>query len=716
MVSTFFGLNIASSGLRAANAALNTTGNNISNVNTEGYSRQTVDTAPSDALRTFTRYGSAGAGVDTLAIERVRDQFYDNRFRQNETLLGEYELKNYFNNNIQTYLKDDGDTGFSSLFDKMQAALQTAMKNSGSNTTVTTYVSQVQAVTEYFNGMYQSLQREQADANDELKIRVSKINSIAQELATINQRINQIEMTGTTANELRDKRDKMIDELSKIVSVETRETDVIDDSQPDRKTGATRFEVYIAGGQSLVDAAEYKQLLCVARSGDDKVNQNDVEGLYDVRWIHSNFDPKNPAYIGDFDLGNPHIGGELGGIVAMRDGNNGQDFHGYVNYVDYENRLVTVRTDEFEDYLKSLDKCTLPESGQITVDNTRYQYDSWAYREIRDEKDQAVGWEYVFHLKSDVTDGTMYDTGLPVEANEMKTCGYAQVGPDIEYQGIPYYLQQMNEFARLYSGEVNDILHSGYPAKRQENGISLLTGNRNTGSTRENPQYSDDEVMLEMYKYDADGNKIIDSVTNRPVCGANKVEIEIDDLRTALANKTITQDEFNKLVRERSDANDPSKAASYAALTAAEFNDLKEIKGQMRLTAGNFTVSSSIKADTSLLATRLDKTEGLDECRALDAIYKMSSTKEIFRGATSGEFLDKVLGDVALNASNTQTNEDTYASLRTTIENQRQSVMGVDEDEEAANLVKYQNSYTLASKMIQTLTEIYDRLINQTGV
>ena len=48
--------------------------------------------------------------------------------------------------------------------------------------------------------MYQSLQREQADANDELKIRVSKINSIAQELATINKRINLIEMTGTTAN------------------------------------------------------------------------------------------------------------------------------------------------------------------------------------------------------------------------------------------------------------------------------------------------------------------------------------------------------------------------------------------------------------------------------------------------------------------------------------------------------------------------------------
>ena len=68
MPSTFFGLNIAASGLRAANAALNTTANNIANANTDEYSRQKVDQRASDALRVFTSYGCAGAGVDTIAI------------------------------------------------------------------------------------------------------------------------------------------------------------------------------------------------------------------------------------------------------------------------------------------------------------------------------------------------------------------------------------------------------------------------------------------------------------------------------------------------------------------------------------------------------------------------------------------------------------------------------------------------------------------------
>ncbi|MCR5674559.1 MAG: flagellar hook-associated protein FlgK [Lachnospiraceae bacterium] len=678
MVSTFFGLNIAASGLRAANAALNTTGNNISNVNTDGYSRQQVNAAPADALRTFTRYGSAGAGVDTLAIERVRDQFYDNRYRQNETLLGEYEMKNYFNKNIETYMKDDGSTGFSALFDKMQAALQTTMSNSASTTTKTAYLSQVQAMTEYFNSMYENLQREQLAANDELKIRVSKINSIAQELATINGRINMIEMTGTTANELRDKRDIMLDELSKIVDIETRETDIMDVNQPDRKTGATRLEVYIAGGQKLVDSTEYNQLLCVARKPQDRVNQNGIDGLYDVKWIHSNYQEGVSDYIGDFDLGNANIGGELGGIIRMRDGNNGQDFHGYVSQVDTTNRLVTIRTDEFEEYLKTLDKCTVPAMGQIMVDNVRYQYDSWAYREVTDDAGNT-SYEYTFHLLSgaELTDAHAYDSGMPVVTNAKHTSGYAQIGPDIEYQGIPYYLEQMSEFSRIFAGEVNEILHEGYRAETQDHGVSLLTGKRGTGATP--PQYTDEEI------------ETVDRIT----LGAG---------------------ESAQTYAERYNALSAEEKAKYGSVSGYFKAVASQVKGCSCLTAGNFAVSTAVKNNVDLLATRKDVTEGVDECRTLKALYDMCATKEIFRGATSGQYLDKVLSDVALNTNNSQTNEDTFSSLQKTIKNQRSSISGVDEDEEAANLVKYQNSYTLASKMIQTLTEIYDRLITQTGV
>ena len=75
-----------------------------------------------------------------------------------------------------------------------------------------------------------------------------------------------------------------------------------------------------------------------------------------------------------------------------------------------------------------------------------------------------------------------------------------------------------------------------------------------------------------------------------------------------------------------------------------------------------------------------------------------------------------MLSDATLNTSNAETFYKTYFSLETNIDNQRTSISGVDEDEEAMNLVKYENAYTLASKMINVLTEVYDRLILQTGV
>ena len=116
MPSQFFGLNIAYTGLLASNAAMNTTSNNIANVQTEGYSRQQVTQQASNALRVFQTYGSAGAGVETLAIERVRDEFYDGRFWDNNAQLGEYDMQQYYMQQLETYFDDDGkSTGFKTI-------------------------------------------------------------------------------------------------------------------------------------------------------------------------------------------------------------------------------------------------------------------------------------------------------------------------------------------------------------------------------------------------------------------------------------------------------------------------------------------------------------------------------------------------------------------------------------------------------------------------
>ncbi|SEM24135.1 flagellar hook-associated protein 1 FlgK [Butyrivibrio sp. ob235] len=618
MPSTFFGLNIAASGLRAANAALNTTANNIANANTDEYSRQKVDQRASDALRVFTTYGCAGAGVDTIAIERVRDEFYDVKYRTNESLLGRVSQRNYFNELAEEYFKDDGTTGFSSLFSKMQSALQDVMKASGTTESKATFVSSLSQITDYFNHMSESLKQLQNDINQEIKMDCDTINSYAEQICSLNKQINIIEMQGSRANELRDQRDELLDKLSKIVNIEVKETKVVDASNPERETGATRLIVNIAGKQQLLDSYSYRKLVCIAREANENVNQSDIVGLYDIKWAPTSFkDGDDTSKLDVFDLDNKLIGGELQGLIDMRDGNNSFFFSGEVqnSVKDQKTGLTTVTIKVSDPDLMDMTKCTLPAAGKIEVASKIYSYEDWQY---------DGGDTYTFILTAESTRSTT--------PPKYRT---ATVGADFSYQGIPYYMQQMNEWIRRFSDRVNDIMSKGYTADSLE-GRYILTG---TSDMDSNAQFS------------------------------------------------------------------------YPQLTSLSNN-----KGYYEVTAGNFTVTRELRSNSDLLATKQDVTEGESEYRNIETLNEFFNKEDIFRGATSGEFLDKVLGDVALNTSNSGTLEETYTALEKTIGNQRLSVMGVDEDEEASALVQFEHSYTLNSKMINTLTEVYDRLITQTGV
>ncbi len=633
MPSQFFGLNIAYTGLLASNAALNTTANNVSNVQTEGYSRQQVIQEAADAIRVFQTYGCAGAGVETIAIERVRDEFYDMKYWNNNARLGEYEFKQYYMTQVENYFMDDTTTpGFKTIFDRMTTGLQEVLKNSGSVTAKAQFISLSQSLTEYFNNLSGNMQKLQKDVNQEIKLKVDEMNSLAAEIASINKQINIIEMGGGTANELRDRRTLLVDQLSKIVDVQVEETPIKDTNYPDRDTGATRYRVTVAGGQLLVDGNEYNGLECVARKSYEKVNQTDIDGLYDVYWENGQA----------FNLYNASMGGALKGLVEMRDGNNEEGFQGIVSDVSKDaNGNNTVTIDVSKDFLQDLNKCNLSDSGgKITLGNQVFYYDTWSYTRAVDANGEETH-SYTFTLSG--TD----KNDRQVTNDRMRTA--AKIGESINYQGIPYYMKQMNEWIRTFSQKVNDILASGFDAYNAQ-GNNLFTGNKKT-----------DDAQFDFAKVDRyDG-----------------------DLP---AGTSVTID---------------CKEDSYYWLTADNFNVL-EAMGQ----------------DANLLATRSEVSNGVDDYSVLTTLKNMFTDKAAmnFRGCNAGEFLQCVLADVALNASRANTFSTSYKNLSDSINNQRLSISGVDEDEEAVNLVKYQNGYNLASKMIQTLTEVYDKLILDTGV
>ena len=643
MPSQFFGLNIAYTGLTASNAALNTTANNISNTETDGYSRQHVVQEAADALRTFTTYGCAGAGVDVLAIERIRDEFYDNKYWDTNTSAGQYNMKQYYMHQVEDYFADSESTqGFGTIFNKMMDTLAEVKKQSGLISTKAQFMGYAGNLAEYFNNMANNLELVQKDINSEIKVKVDEINSIASELATLNKQINVIEMSGGAANELRDKRTLLLDSLSAIVSIDVKEFPITDTYNPERETGGNRFVVKMAGGQTLVDTNDYNTLTCIARTNKEKVNQSDAEGLYDVYWIS---DLRTGTVGEQFNLYNPLLGGELQGLVEMRDGNNGEFFNGTVTSVvsagigaagtdvaGHDLKKVTIEVDDV--YLTDLNKSTMSDfGGRITINNTVYYYTDWTFN-----YDEATG--------KTTYDLTIDETKSGVQIGQQAVDKDAAIGKDIKYQGVPYYQQQMNEWLRVFSKGFNDILTGGFDVYGGKGHI-LFTGNKET---------DDDQYTFEK---------------------------------------------------------DYSQVGTDGKITIRDDDD-----SYYRLTAKNVSVLDIVAADPDLLATKLDQAAGVDEYGNITKLINMTTDKNAasFRGAPTSDFLVCILADVALNANSANTFYNTYHNVGQSINNQRLSISGVDKDEEAVSLVKYQNAYNLASRMIQTLTEIYDRLILQTGV
>lgn len=661
MPSQFFGLNIAYTGLLASNAALNTTSNNIANVQTEGYSRQQVKQQAANPLRVFQTYGCAGAGVETIAIERVRDEFYDGRYWDNNAKVGEYGQKQYYMTQIENYFDDNGkNAGFKTVFDQlMTTGLQELMKNPNDATAKSQFVGYAGALAEYFNGVAANLQKLQKDANQEIKLKIDEINSLAGEIANLNKQINTIELTGVKANELRDRRTLLLDQLSEVVDVETKEIPITDPNQPDRETGANRFIVRIAGGRTLVDDSEYNGLECVARTSYEKVNQTDIDGLYNVYWEDGQ----------KFNLYNGAMGGALRGLIEMRDGNNAEHFTGKIidtgTTAGGANDTVTIQVSQ--SYLQDLNKCKLSDNGGIiNLGNQEFYYDSWTYQIGYDDNGEEVH-TYTFVLSDQQKN--------PSRVTNDRVGKFANIGTSITYQGVPYYMNQMNEWVRTFSQKFNDILTSGYDSDGNQ-GVKLFTGDYAT----DDKQYEFEDA----YRYDLYLEKVEE---------AKKTYMENDP--------TLTEDEALELARKNT------------KMTVGVSDD-----SYYQLTAMNFSILSAMELDPKRLANRYDKGDGVEQNDLLEDIKDLAINKQkmSFRGCSAAEFLQCVLSDVALNAQRANTFYQNFKDVAGTIDTQRISISGVDEDEEAVNLVKYQNGYNLASKMIQTLTEIYDRLILETGV
>lgn len=308
MRSSFFGLNVAITGLYAAQRNLDTVGHNLSNINTEGYSRQENIQRASRAMLTYNGSGMVGTGTEVVSTVRIRDAYLDYKYWSENISLGEWEVKSTQLTELERLFNEPSQNkaGFNAIMDSFFNAISDLSKNPSDLSARRVVINRGVSMAKYFNSIATHLEKLQSDLNESVKLKVDEINALASQIAQLNQKIHTFEVGGDVANDLRDQRGVLVDKLSKIINIDVNE--VVVGKLPNGENN-THFVITVSG-KALVDHVNGYKLEVVQR--DKKINvEEDIDRLYDVRWEDDNI----------LEI----TGGELKGYLDMRDGNEGLD-------------------------------------------------------------------------------------------------------------------------------------------------------------------------------------------------------------------------------------------------------------------------------------------------------------------------------------------------------------------------------------------------------
>jgi flagellar hook-associated protein 1 FlgK len=224
MRSTFSGLELAKRALFTQQAALTTTGHNIANSNTRGYTRQVVNMVaarPIEAvgLQRSTAAGQLGQGVEFTSIDRIREKFLDTQYYEENTASGQWNVKQDTLDKLETIINEPSDTGIRTVIENFWNAWQELSKAPDNLTARSVVKESALAVTDAFNQTSKQLANLSSDLTENINVEVTGINTSLQEIATLNQEIYRIEGLGNNANDLRDQRDVLLDDLSNLINV-----------------------------------------------------------------------------------------------------------------------------------------------------------------------------------------------------------------------------------------------------------------------------------------------------------------------------------------------------------------------------------------------------------------------------------------------------------------------------------------------------------------
>jgi flagellar hook-associated protein 1 len=599
MSGLFSTFNVAKRGMYVHQKAIDVTAHNIANANTEGYSRQRVrieTTRPAEmpSINNAMGPGQLGTGSHITAIERIRDFFLDYQVRNETSTYGHYSAREKFLHEIESIFNEPSDTGISTLIGKFFDSWQQLSKQPHSSNARTIVAQQSSALANELNHTYNQMVKLKENVQSVTRNAVFEVGNLLTQINQLNEQIIGVKVAGNMPNDLMDRRDLLLDELSSKfnITVDRRNFEGVDVNTAD------------------INGAGIPQIIKSGEAGA-------IKKLSYINSIEK--DPADPS-------------GTTYKITYYKLGNMASE----------DNKVTMVVTGLDEQKVKELEQCRViwadAEGNAIKTDGS------------------AVGSEPI-----EFSELNMFQPA----SGELK--GYMSVAKDIDS-----YMDQLNRLAKALAFSVNAV-HSG-KTNAEDDGIPFFVNSSSAVYDSNNRVTNLKDLLL------------FESEINAGNIAVNK-EILYDVMKI----KTRTNDDKFSYADEN---NIDGETDGERALAIARLRNTL-----MKIQDIGFTVYE--RQDL------FDSAKGGNQLRnnGLEIVGNINGMK------IDNYFKDTIdrLGVHAQEAKRMIKNQE---SLLQSFEETRLSISGVSLDEEMANLVQFQHAYQANAKMIATIDELLDVVVN----
>ena len=304
MASIFNSLHIGYTGLNAAQVGINTTGHNITNAETEGYTRQRV--VQSAATPLFAEGGNVGNGTTVQDIQRVFDNFVFDRYTSISADKEYTEFTEQTLSELSTYFPEIDGVGIKADLAEYYNMWQTFADNPDNDAIKVALTKQTETLTTHIGQTQKQVISLQSQLNDQLAMNINEVNDLSKELASLNKSIDAAEAGDvSSANDLRDRRNVLERSLSRLIGSDVNkgqlESNIAIDSNSNMRTGSYTLSV---NGFNIVDGSTYHPL--------HLANKDNSSGFYEV-----SYERQDGILI---PLEESISGGKIGAILDLRGG------------------------------------------------------------------------------------------------------------------------------------------------------------------------------------------------------------------------------------------------------------------------------------------------------------------------------------------------------------------------------------------------------------